>query len=78
MYAQEYNDHFLHLPLAPPQDVPSSCPPDKPPVNCLLDPCSVTSCPAHPDASCVADYCGGCNARFFDADGNEVTESCNN
>ncbi|KAL5510211.1 hypothetical protein EMCRGX_G005719 [Ephydatia muelleri] len=52
------------------------CPPNKPPVQCLVDPCTVNSCPAHPEATCVADYCGGCNARFFDRSGNEVTDSC--
>ena len=53
------------------------CPPDKPLVNCFVDPCDVTICPAHPDAMCQADYCGGCNARFLDSDGDEVTETCN-
>ena len=52
------------------------CPPGQPPVNCFVDPCQFGTCPAHPDATCVADYCGGCNARFFDEDGNEVTDTC--
>ncbi|XP_077861520.1 uncharacterized protein LOC144341797 [Saccoglossus kowalevskii] len=38
-------------------------------VNCLVDPCDVTSCEL-PYAGCEADYCGGCNAIYYDADGN--------
>ena len=53
-----------------------TCPPDKPQVYCFVDPCQVTTCPAQPEARCVSDYCGGCNARFFDDEGNEVTKSC--
>ncbi|KAL3885494.1 hypothetical protein ACJMK2_025547 [Sinanodonta woodiana] len=34
-------------------------------VHCLVNPCDVTDCPAHPEAVCVANYCGGCNAIFF-------------
>ena len=41
-------------------------------VNCLLNPCDVTECPAHPEAVCNADYCGGCHARFYNADGEDV------
>ena len=53
--------------------VPPTCPPDKPLVNCLVDPCQFATCT---DATCVSDFCGGCNARFFDEDGNEVTDTC--
>ena len=60
------------FPTAP----PPTCPPDKPRVYCFVDPCQVTTCPAHPEARCVSDFCGGCNARFFDDEGNEVTKSC--
>eukprot|EP00058_Branchiostoma_floridae_P022205 XP_002607695.1 hypothetical protein BRAFLDRAFT_123266 [Branchiostoma floridae] len=45
------------------------CPDDKPMARCMMDPCDVTSCSANPDATCVADYCGGCNANFFDRSG---------
>lgn len=31
---------------------------------CLVRPCSVTTCDAHPDAVCADDYCDGCNAIF--------------
>ncbi len=52
-----------------------NCPPDKPFVSCFVDPCKFATCPAHPVAVCKADYCGGCNARFFI--GNmEVTDTC--
>ena len=51
------------------------CPKDKPLVNCFVAPCSVTTCPRHPNAICIDDYCGGCNARFF-VGSREVTRSC--
>lgn len=54
---------------------PPTCPPDKPPVNCFVNPCQFAKCPAHPNARCVSDFCGGCNARFFE-DGEEVTDTC--
>ena len=54
---------------------PPTCPPDKPPVNCFVDPCQFAKCPAHPNAKCVSDFCGGCNARFFE-DSEEVTDTC--
>jgi hypothetical protein len=38
------------------------------PVNCLVDPCQVSSCGV-PDAECRANYCGGCNAEWYDATG---------
>ena len=34
-------------------------------VECFVDPCEVTDCPAFPYATCEADYCGGCNANFY-------------
>ena len=46
-----------------------------PPVNCLVNPCKTASCPAVADATCVADYCGGCNARWI-LNGQEVTDQC--
>ena len=61
---------FVHYTGSP------TCPPDLTPVNCVVDPCMFATCPAHPGATCIADYCGACNARFFDATGNEVTDSC--
>ena len=43
------------------------------PVNCFVDPCSVASCPAVPGATCISNYCGGCNAIFVDPATSEVT-----
>ncbi|KAI8513398.1 hypothetical protein Bbelb_100370 [Branchiostoma belcheri] len=40
---------------------PPPCPNGEPEVNCLVDPCSYTTCPA--GTECVANYCGGCNAE---------------
>ncbi|CAF1106773.1 unnamed protein product [Adineta ricciae] len=44
-------------------------------VNCFMDPCGLAKCPNHPEARCRADYCGGCNARFYNAAGQRV--QCN-
>lgn len=44
-------------------------------MNCKVDPCEVSSCDGVSDAMCVADYCGGCNARWYKND-IEVTNSC--
>ena len=52
------------------------CPPDKPYVNCFVDPCDFTICPAYPDATCIPDYCGGCNKRFELKSGKDVTHRC--
>jgi hypothetical protein len=41
------------------------------PVQCLVDPCQVSSCDV-PGATCTADYCGGCNAIWTDASGARV------
>jgi hypothetical protein len=49
----------------------STCPDGQRPFNCLVDPCRFATCVGFPDARCVPDYCGGCNARFFQ-DGQEV------
>ena len=43
------------------------------PVACLVDPCQVA--PECPDGECVANYCGGCNAEFYDANGYAVCDS---
>eukprot|EP00727_Mastigamoeba_balamuthi_P014490 m51a1_g9666 putative protease inhibitor (123) ;mRNA; r:1233114-1233566 len=40
----------------------SPCPPGVHVWNCLVDPCSVSSCPRDPTATCHSNYCGGCNA----------------
>lgn len=41
-------------------------------VRCFVDPCEVHTCLAHPDATCIANYCGGCHAIFLDASGNRL------
>ena len=51
---------------------PTVCPEDKPEAECLIDPCQYAACELHPKANCRADYCGGCNARFYDESGIEV------
>ena len=43
----------------------SGCPEGVPMMTCDGDPCSEASCPSHPSASCVANYCGGCRAEWF-------------
>lgn len=37
------------------------------PVNCFVDPCQVA--PPCDEGACVANYCGGCNAEFYDDNG---------
>ncbi|MBC8311924.1 MAG: hypothetical protein H8E72_06430 [Candidatus Marinimicrobia bacterium] len=44
-------------------------------VDCFVDPCEVTDCPAYPNAVCEADYCGGCNANFYE-NGDLVNNEC--
>ena len=53
----------------------AGCPDGSQPVICLVDPCEYASCPAITSATCVADYCGGCNARWYVKD-LEVTHVC--
>eukprot|EP01012_Entosiphon_sulcatum_P013615 TRINITY_DN1883_c0_g1_i1.p1 TRINITY_DN1883_c0_g1~~TRINITY_DN1883_c0_g1_i1.p1 ORF type:complete len:929 (+),score=164.55 TRINITY_DN1883_c0_g1_i1:130-2916(+) len=48
------------------------CPDGSAPTNCLVDPCGTATCASNPNAQCVADYCGGCNAIFYDANGQTV------
>ena len=38
-------------------------------VNCFADPCPVNSCEGDPEATCEANYCGGCHAIYTDTDG---------
>lgn len=43
-------------------------------VACLVNPCDNVSCP---DGECVANYCGGCNAEFYDKEtGSPVCQPC--
>ncbi|CAF1035266.1 unnamed protein product [Rotaria sordida] len=50
----------------------SPCPPGEDEVHCTIDPCESATCPAYPDATCVSNYCGGCNALWYKADGTSV------
>lgn len=43
------------------------------PVNCFVDPCSVA--PDCPTGQCQSNYCGGCNAEFYDESGHQVCTS---
>ncbi|XP_072040247.1 zonadhesin-like isoform X2 [Amphiura filiformis] len=53
------------------------CPAGVPVVRCVADPCTVTSCTKYPDVTCQANYCGGCNAEFYDTNGIKLTpEQC--
>jgi len=42
------------------------------PVQCFVDPCQVA--PPCSAGECVANYCGGCNAEFYDANGYAVCQ----
>ena len=35
------------------------------PINCFVDPCSISNCYSEPAAECIADYCGGCWSDFY-------------
>ncbi|MED5465824.1 MAG: EGF domain-containing protein [Myxococcota bacterium] len=52
---------------------PGGCPGGAPPFSCLRDPCDLAECKSHPNAVCEANYCGGCNAVFYDSSGEVVT-----
>lgn len=41
------------------------------PVHCFVDPCQVSTCDVD-GARCVANYCGGCNAEWYDPMGAPV------
>ena len=57
-------DHHDNRP--PEREEPTTCPDGSEPVECVVSPCDVIECPASPDAFCVPNYCGGCNAVFYD------------
>lgn len=48
-----------------------ACADGSPVVNCFANPCQVSSCDVE-GAICEADYCGGCNARWYDDAGARV------
>ena len=43
-------------------------------VQCFVDPCEVDTCDVE-GAVCTANYCGGCNAEWTDANGGLVCTS---
>ncbi|XP_072048487.1 uncharacterized protein [Amphiura filiformis] len=43
----------------------TGCPPNKPKVNCDVNPCDGKTCTKYPYAKCEPDYCGGCNYNFI-------------
>jgi len=45
-------------------------------VQCFAQPCSFQETECKEAASCSDDYCGGCNAHYFDAAGNEICKKC--
>ena len=45
------------------------------PVQCFAQPCSVAPACDVEGATCVDNYCGGCNAEFYDATGNAVCQA---
>ncbi len=42
-------------------------------VDCFQDPCLVESCPSYPNAECIANYCDGCHADYYDVNGELIT-----
>ena len=44
-------------------------------MQCVVDPCQNATCSSDSRAVCVADYCLGCNARWF-VGFEEVTDMC--
>jgi hypothetical protein len=46
-------------------------------VDCFQYPCIEASCPAYPNADCVANYCDGCYADFYNVNGQLITD-CGN
>lgn len=55
-------------------DCTKSCPDGSTLVNCFADPCSVTKC-NESSVSCTSNYCGGCNAIFFNSSGYQVCKN---
>ena len=47
------------------------CPDGVDVVNCFVDPCLGARCKDFENATCVSDYCGGCNTRWYE-NGQEV------
>jgi eight-cysteine-cluster-containing protein len=52
-----------------------SCANGEQPVQCFAQPCSVAPACDVEGAVCVDNYCGGCNAEFYDGFGNAVCQA---
>jgi len=46
-------------------------------VSCSTSPCSLSSCPNYPNATCNVSTCGFCSAHYF-LNGRNVTDQCRN
>ncbi|XP_072014181.1 hyalin-like [Amphiura filiformis] len=53
-------------------DQTATCPDGSDPIACLTNPCDTATCSAYPNAACRPNYCGGCNAEFYDERRNQV------
>ncbi|XP_065315536.1 kielin/chordin-like protein [Gordionus sp. m RMFG-2023] len=69
-------DFYLYKEKVSCSETNGKCPPDKPKVNCLVDPCKIAKCPSNPQAICKANYCGGCNAEFYENDKPIICHEC--
>ncbi|XP_019857134.1 PREDICTED: uncharacterized protein LOC105314215 isoform X1 [Amphimedon queenslandica] len=54
----------------------NNCPPEKPAVRCITNPCDHETCPNLPPTKCQLDVCGSCMAHHY-LNGTEVTDICN-
>ena len=55
--------------------ITETCPDGSTILTCIVNPCQFASCPTFKEATCFADFCGGCTARWL-LNGVEVTEQC--
>ena len=53
----------------------ATCPPNKPPISCPINPCDHQSCPQYPNASCTVNRCGECKAKLI-VNQEDVTDQC--
>lgn len=58
-------------------DQTAVCPNCTLPVQCLADPCNGAICRSSPSATCVVDNCAGCEARFVNSTGHDISSTCN-
>ena len=65
-----HSELLLHYSIHADRCADGSCP-----ANCLINPCEYATCPAVEGATCVADQCEGCSAKWL-LNGQEVTIQC--